>query len=150
PNGDPDDRGRKLGTPNPVGTTRGAVAGGARSQRRIQRSAVNELTGSRSGNDLTPRRIPRRITSIASTTMSATRWRRSQPGLTRRLKITDVQWILGHAQLTTTQLYLAAPAAEVIESALDHLARMSAQAGSAPSADPALPAYRPQTLDILF
>ena len=62
----------------------------------------------------------------------------------------DVQWILGHAQLTTTQLYLAAPAAEVVESALDHLARMSAQAGSAPSADPALPAYRPQTLDILF
>ena len=63
----------------------------------------------------------------------------------------DVQWILGHAQLTTTQLYLAAPAAEVIESALAHLARMSArQAGSGPSADPAPPAYRPQALDILF
>jgi integrase len=63
----------------------------------------------------------------------------------------DVQWILGHAQLTTTQLYLAAPAGEVIESALAHLARMSArQAGSGPSADPAPPAYRPQALDILF
>ncbi|HEX9359443.1 MAG TPA: site-specific integrase [Streptosporangiaceae bacterium] len=63
----------------------------------------------------------------------------------------DVQWILGHAQLTTTQLYLAAPAGEVIESALAHLARMSArQAGPGPSADPAPPAYRPQALDILF
>ncbi len=63
----------------------------------------------------------------------------------------DVQWILGHAHLTTTQLYLAAPAGEVIESVLAHHARMSArQAGSGPPADPAPPAYRPQTLDILF
>ena len=62
-----------------------------------------------------------------------------------------MQWILGHAQLTTTQLYLPAPAGEVIESALAHLARMSArQAGPAPPADPAPPGYRPQTLDILF
>jgi integrase len=69
----------------------------------------------------------------------------------------DVQWILGHAQLTTTQIYLDVPAGEVIESALAHLARMSArQAGRVPAADPALladpapPEYRPQTLDVLF
>ena len=69
----------------------------------------------------------------------------------------DVQWILGHAQLTTTQIYLDVPAGEVIESALAHLARMSArQAGQVPAADPALladpapPEYRPQTLDVLF
>ena len=63
----------------------------------------------------------------------------------------DVQWILGHAHLTTTQLYLAAPAGEVIEGALAHLARMTArQAGSGPPADPAPPAYRPQALDVLF
>ena len=70
----------------------------------------------------------------------------------------DVQWILGHAQLTTTQIYLDVPAAEIIQSALAHLDRMTAQQeGRVPAAaDPALPAgpalpeYRPQALDVLF
>jgi hypothetical protein len=73
------------------------------------------------------------------------------------MPLADVQWILGHARLTTTQIYLDVPAGKVIESALAHLARVSArQAGQVPAADPALPAdpappeYRPQTLDVRF
>jgi integrase len=73
------------------------------------------------------------------------------------MTLADVQWILGHAQLSTTQIYLDVPASEIIESALAHLNRISArQAGRVPEADPAspadpaLPGYRPQTLDVLF
>jgi hypothetical protein len=41
------------------------------------------------------------------------------------LPLTDVQWILGHAQLTTTQIYTSAPAAETL-------------------------VYRPESLGVLF
>ena len=39
--------------------------------------------------------------------------------------LTDVQWILGHAQLTTTQIYTSAPFEETIASVLAHHARRS-------------------------
>jgi integrase len=63
------------------------------------------------------------------------------------MPLTDVQWILGHVQLTTTQIYVSAPADEVIASILAHYARRS---GS--SSEPATEtlAYRAESLDVLF
>lgn len=64
------------------------------------------------------------------------------------MPLTDVQWVLGHAQLTTTQLYLAAPDEDVIASVLAHHSRRAAgQAGVMP---PPAPGYRPESLSILF
>ena len=39
------------------------------------------------------------------------------------MPLTDVQWVLGHAHLSTTQLYLTAPGEDVIASVLAHHAR---------------------------
>jgi hypothetical protein len=64
-----------------------------------------------------------------------------------RLEITDVQWILGHAQLTTTQLYVTATAEDAIESVLAHHQRLAGR--KAPPPEPPL-RYRPETMDILF
>ena len=67
------------------------------------------------------------------------------------MPLADVQWVLGHAQLSTTQLYLAAPADEVIAGVLAHHARMAAGAGQPPGAAPPPGLwYRPESLDVLF
>jgi integrase len=63
------------------------------------------------------------------------------------MPLTDVQWILGHAQLTTTQIYTSAPVEEAIASVLAHHARRAA-APSLPVAD--TPEYRSESLDVLF
>jgi site-specific recombinase XerD len=63
------------------------------------------------------------------------------------MPLTDVQWILGHAQLTTTQIYTSAPVEETIASVLAHHARRTAT--SSPSAVGA-PQYRSESLDVLF
>jgi integrase len=63
------------------------------------------------------------------------------------MPLTDVQWILGHAQLTTTQIYTSGPVEETIASILAHHARRTA----APSAPVAItPEYRAESLDVLF
>ncbi|WP_292974685.1 tyrosine-type recombinase/integrase [Mycobacterium sp.] len=63
------------------------------------------------------------------------------------MPLTDVQWILGHAQLTTTQIYTSAPVEETIASILAHHSRRSV----APSAPAVLtPEYRSESLDVLF
>jgi site-specific recombinase XerD len=61
--------------------------------------------------------------------------------------LSDVQWILGHAQLTTTQIYTSAPVEETIASVLAHHARRSA-APSLPAG--AAPRYRAESLNVLF
>jgi integrase len=63
------------------------------------------------------------------------------------MPLTDVQWILGHAQLTTTQIYTSAPLEETIASVLAHHARRAA-APSLPAGG--APEYRPESLDVLF
>ena len=62
-----------------------------------------------------------------------------------------MQWVLGHAQLATTQLYMSAPADEVIAGVLAHHARMAAGKERPPGAEP-LPGlwYRPESLETLF
>jgi len=60
----------------------------------------------------------------------------------------DVQLVLGHAQLTTTQIYLTPRADDVIRLVLAHHADQRARAAS--ELPVPAPGYRPETLDILF
>lgn len=64
-----------------------------------------------------------------------------------QMPLTDVQWVLGHAHLSTTEIYLAATREEVIESVLAHHARQARQPVLPPS--PA-PGYDPASLNVLF
>jgi site-specific recombinase XerD len=64
------------------------------------------------------------------------------------MPLTDVQYVLGHAQLTTTQIYLTPRKEDVIERVLAHHAeqtRKAAEQGPSPAVG-----YRPETLDVLF
>ena len=65
------------------------------------------------------------------------------------LPLTDVQWVLGHAQLTTTQLYLTPRREDVIRRMLAHHGERAGQAAARQAPVPA-PGYRPGTLEILF
>ncbi|MGO9508978.1 MAG: tyrosine-type recombinase/integrase [Mycobacterium sp.] len=65
------------------------------------------------------------------------------------MPLTDVQYVLGHAQLSTTQIYLTPRKEDVIERVLAHHAEQTRQAAKAPTPPPAA-GYRPETLDVLF
>jgi integrase len=65
------------------------------------------------------------------------------------LPLTDVQFVLGHAQLTTTQIYLTPRKEDVIRRVLAHHAEQVRRAGEQARPVPA-PGYRSETLDILF
>jgi integrase len=65
------------------------------------------------------------------------------------LPLTDVQFVLGHAQLTTTQIYLTPRKEDVIRRVLAHHAEQTRRATEAAAPMPA-PGYRPETLDVLF
>jgi site-specific recombinase XerD len=65
------------------------------------------------------------------------------------LPLTDVQSVLGHAQLTTTQLYLTPRKEDVIRRVLAHHAEQTRQAAQRVRPVPA-PGYRPETLNVLF
>jgi integrase len=70
-----------------------------------------------------------------------------------QMPLTDVQWVLGHAHLSTTQLYLTPTRDEVIATVRAHHARHGAGrvAGPVTAAPPAAVAgYRPETLQALF
>ncbi|WP_308307682.1 tyrosine-type recombinase/integrase [Streptomyces sp. ISL-10] len=64
-----------------------------------------------------------------------------------QLPLTDVQWVLGHRQISTTQLYLNPDTAEVTEHVLAYHARRSQQREAAP-----LPrqGYNATSLAVLF
>ena len=63
-----------------------------------------------------------------------------------RLEITDVQWVLGHAHLSTTEVYLTPDPDQLVERLLAHHAR---QAEASVPVRPA-PGYRPEVLQTLF
>lgn len=65
------------------------------------------------------------------------------------LPLTDVQFVLGHALLTTTQIYLTPRKADVVRRVLAHHAEQSRHAAQRSAAPPA-PGYRPEALDVLF
>ena len=65
-----------------------------------------------------------------------------------RLEITDIQWILGHARLSTTQVYLTPVPSDVIAAVTAFHAR---RAQPAPPQPPGTEAgYRADTLKVLF
>ena len=66
-----------------------------------------------------------------------------------QMPLTDVQWVLGHAQLTTTQLYVAPLPEDVIANVLAFHQRGAGQLPEA-EASPAPPRYRPESLNVLF
>lgn len=65
------------------------------------------------------------------------------------LPLTDVQFVLGHAHLTTTQLYLTPRKEDVIRRVLAHHAEQTRQATERRPVVPA-PGYRTETLEVLF
>jgi site-specific recombinase XerD len=65
------------------------------------------------------------------------------------LPLTDVQLVLGHAQLSTTQVYLTPRKEDVIRRVLAHHAEQTRLAAARRAPEPA-PGYRPETLDVLF
>ena len=78
-----------------------------------------------------------------------------------RLPLTDVQWVLGHAHLSTTQLYLTPLPGDVITEVLAHHRRSGQAPGSVPDIVPAggtggaggavaSIGYRRESLDALF
>jgi site-specific recombinase XerD len=58
----------------------------------------------------------------------------------------DVQWVLGHASLSTTQIYTMARPEEVITTMLAHHQRRPER----PQPSPPAPGYRPESLQTLF
>jgi len=67
-----------------------------------------------------------------------------------QVALTDVQWVLGHAHLSTTQLYLNPLTDDVVASVLAHYARQAGRQTTAGARLPASPGYRAESLDVLF
>jgi site-specific recombinase XerD len=65
-----------------------------------------------------------------------------------QLSLADVQWVLGHAHLATTEIYTAPTSDEVVARMLAHHERQRAQQARPPA--PPAPGYRPEVLAVLF
>jgi integrase len=63
-----------------------------------------------------------------------------------QVPLSDVQWVMGHAHLSTTQRYLNPLTQDVIEAVLAFHARRREHGPAAPPAGP----YRPESLRVLF
>jgi integrase len=64
------------------------------------------------------------------------------------LTLADVAWVLGHAHITTTEIYTAPTPDEVIAHVLAHHERQRTQLAKPPA--PPAPGYRPEVLATLF
>jgi site-specific recombinase XerC len=67
-----------------------------------------------------------------------------------QMSLTDVQWVLGHAHLSTTQLYVTAPVEEMIAAVLAHHDRRATGPAVPPGQANDRLSYRPESLAILF
>lgn len=65
------------------------------------------------------------------------------------LPLTDVQFVMGHAQLATTQIYLTPRKEDVIRRVLAHHDEQTRQVAARTRPAPA-PGYRPESLNVLF
>jgi integrase len=66
------------------------------------------------------------------------------------MPLTDVQWVLGHAHLSTTQRYLTPLASDVIADVLAFHERRRQAPRDAAARGPSAPGYRSESLDTLF
>ncbi|MFZ5871933.1 MAG: tyrosine-type recombinase/integrase [Actinomycetota bacterium] len=66
-----------------------------------------------------------------------------------QVPLTDVQWVLGHAQLSTTQIYVSPVPEDVIANVLAFHARGTGRGDETTTVAPSL-RYRPESLDVLF
>jgi len=66
------------------------------------------------------------------------------------MPLTDVQWVLGHAHLSTTQLYTTAPDEDVIAAVVAHHARRQERPPAGQDGAGAAAGYRPESLNVLF
>lgn len=64
------------------------------------------------------------------------------------LTLADVQWVLGHAHITTTEIYTAPTPDEVVAHVLAHHERQRTERAKPPA--PPAPGYRPEVLATLF
>ena len=69
-----------------------------------------------------------------------------------QLPLTDVQWVLGHASLTTTQIYLNPLTEDVLTSVFAHQARLTGRDDGPPPEQAPAPEirYRSESLSVLF
>jgi site-specific recombinase XerC len=67
-----------------------------------------------------------------------------------QMTLTDVQWVLGHAHLSTTQLYATAPVDDMIAAVLAHHHRRAEGLGPQPDFAAERLSYRPESLAVLF
>jgi integrase len=66
-----------------------------------------------------------------------------------QMSLTDVQWVLGHAHLSSTELYLTPTRDEVVAGVLAHHARQASRRDE-PTPPPPAPGYDPRSLSVLF
>ena len=64
------------------------------------------------------------------------------------LTLADVQWVAGHAHITSTEIYLEPAAEEVVAHVLAHHQRQRTERCKPPA--PPAPGYRPEVLATLF
>ena len=67
-----------------------------------------------------------------------------------QMTLTDVQWVLGHAHLSTTQLYVTASAEDMIAAVLAHHDRRAKGPAAPPGGAGDRLSYRPESLEVLF
>src|SRR5450756_2644360 len=92
------------------------------------------------------RRPPRSTQSRSSAASDVYKRQARDPQMT----LSDVQWVLGHAQLSTTQLYLTAPTEDVIAAVLAYHDRRAHPQPESPDESVNQLRYRPETLSVLF
>jgi hypothetical protein len=66
------------------------------------------------------------------------------------MPLTDVRWVLGHARLSTTQLYTTAPGEDVIAAVVAHHARQQERPPAGQDAAGAASGCRPESLSVPF